>query len=210
MRDACSSACTGTILALLPLSCLTRTVHHSVTLEFDLPSYRTNAAQNRLIDRESVRPAKMIVVHQTQLRRGSWPGSYKVTAHRSRWLLMAILRMGRQIIFRAYAPVTEWVRPDPGWPMKYHRSFRCPGIYRTPLRRELRRDRPGGGDQTGDLRARAGFRRGHAATRQPDRHLDWGRHARTQRRSEPARMVQLNCHHSGLTPDEMRIPLIVA
>ena len=61
----------------------------------------------------------------TQLRRGSWLGSYKVTAHRSRWLLMAILRMGRQIILRAYAPVTEWVRPDPGWPMKYHRSYRA-------------------------------------------------------------------------------------
>ena len=26
----------------------------------------------------------------------------------------------------------------------------------------------------------------------------------------PGRMVQLNCHHSGLTPEEMRIPLIVA
>ena len=32
--------------------------------------------------------------------------------------------LGRQIILRAYAPVTEWVRPDPGWPMKYHRSYR--------------------------------------------------------------------------------------
>ena len=32
-----------------------RIVHHSVILEFDLPSYRTNAAQNRLVDRESDR-----------------------------------------------------------------------------------------------------------------------------------------------------------
>ena len=30
-------------------------VRHPVNLEFDLPSYRTNAAQNRLIDRESAR-----------------------------------------------------------------------------------------------------------------------------------------------------------
>ena len=32
-----------------------RIVHHSAILEFDVPSYRTNAAQNRLIDRESDR-----------------------------------------------------------------------------------------------------------------------------------------------------------
>ena len=33
-----------------------RIVHHSVILEFDVPSYRTYAAQNRLIDREADRP----------------------------------------------------------------------------------------------------------------------------------------------------------
>ena len=32
-----------------------RIVHHSVILEFDVPSYRINAAQNRQIDRESDR-----------------------------------------------------------------------------------------------------------------------------------------------------------
>ena len=32
-----------------------RIVHHSVILEFDLPSYRTNAAQNRLTEEESDR-----------------------------------------------------------------------------------------------------------------------------------------------------------
>ena len=33
-----------------------RIVHHSVILEFDLPSYRTNEAQNRLIEEETDRP----------------------------------------------------------------------------------------------------------------------------------------------------------
>ena len=33
-----------------------RIVHHSVILEFDVPSYRTNAAQNRQLDKESDRP----------------------------------------------------------------------------------------------------------------------------------------------------------
>ena len=33
-----------------------RIVHHSVILEFDLPSYRTNAAQNCQVDRKSDRP----------------------------------------------------------------------------------------------------------------------------------------------------------
>ena len=33
-----------------------RIVHHSVILEFDVPSYRTNAAQNRQIGKESNRP----------------------------------------------------------------------------------------------------------------------------------------------------------
>ena len=28
------------------------------------------------------------------------------------------------IILRASAPATEWVRPDPGWPIKYHLSNR--------------------------------------------------------------------------------------
>ena len=28
------------------------------------------------------------------------------------------------VILRASAPVTEWVRPDPGWPIKYHLSNR--------------------------------------------------------------------------------------
>ena len=32
-----------------------RIVHHSVILEFDLPNYRTNAAQNRQLDKESDR-----------------------------------------------------------------------------------------------------------------------------------------------------------
>ena len=32
-----------------------RIVHHSVILEFDVPSYRTNAAQNRRTDKESDR-----------------------------------------------------------------------------------------------------------------------------------------------------------
>ena len=32
-----------------------RIVHHSVILEFDVPSYRTNAARNRQVDRESDR-----------------------------------------------------------------------------------------------------------------------------------------------------------
>ena len=32
-----------------------RIVHHSAILEFDLPSYRTNAAQNRLTEEESDR-----------------------------------------------------------------------------------------------------------------------------------------------------------
>ena len=32
-----------------------RIVHHSVILEFDLPSYRTNAAQNRQTDKASDR-----------------------------------------------------------------------------------------------------------------------------------------------------------
>ena len=33
-----------------------RIVHHSVILEFDMPSYRTNAAQNRQTEEESDRP----------------------------------------------------------------------------------------------------------------------------------------------------------
>ena len=33
-----------------------RIVHHSVILEFDVPSYRTNAAQNRQVNKESDRP----------------------------------------------------------------------------------------------------------------------------------------------------------
>ena len=32
-----------------------RVIHHSVNLEFDLPSYRTNAAQNRQTEEESDR-----------------------------------------------------------------------------------------------------------------------------------------------------------
>ena len=32
-----------------------RIVHHSVILEFDVPSYRTNAAQNRRTEEESDR-----------------------------------------------------------------------------------------------------------------------------------------------------------
>ena len=32
-----------------------RIVHHSVILEFDLPSYRTNAAQNRQAENETDR-----------------------------------------------------------------------------------------------------------------------------------------------------------
>ena len=32
-----------------------RIVHHSVILEFDLPSYRTNAARNRQTDKQSDR-----------------------------------------------------------------------------------------------------------------------------------------------------------
>ena len=32
-----------------------RIVHHSMILEFDVPSYRTDAAQNRQIDKESDR-----------------------------------------------------------------------------------------------------------------------------------------------------------
>ena len=35
---------------------LDRIVDHSVILEFGLPSYRTNAAQNRRTDKESDRP----------------------------------------------------------------------------------------------------------------------------------------------------------
>ena len=43
--------------------------HPSAPLEFDVPSYRTNAGQNRLIDRESDRqivaqPARMVDVEQ--------------------------------------------------------------------------------------------------------------------------------------------------
>ena len=34
---------------------LSKFAHHSVTLEFDLPIYRTNAAQNRQSDKESDR-----------------------------------------------------------------------------------------------------------------------------------------------------------
>ena len=33
-----------------------RIVHHSVILEFDVPSYRTNAAQNRRTEEGSDRP----------------------------------------------------------------------------------------------------------------------------------------------------------
>ena len=33
-----------------------RIVHHSVVLEFDVPSYRTNAAQNRQTEENSDRP----------------------------------------------------------------------------------------------------------------------------------------------------------
>ena len=33
-----------------------RIVHHSVILEFDVPSYRTSAAQNRQVNKESDRP----------------------------------------------------------------------------------------------------------------------------------------------------------
>ena len=39
-----------------PESAIDRIVHHSVILEFDLPSYRTNAAQNRRTEDESDRP----------------------------------------------------------------------------------------------------------------------------------------------------------
>ena len=37
------------------VAAIDRIVHHSVIMEFDLTSYRTNAAQNRQTDRESVR-----------------------------------------------------------------------------------------------------------------------------------------------------------
>ena len=33
-----------------------RIVHHSVILEFDMPSYRTNEAQNRQTEEQSNRP----------------------------------------------------------------------------------------------------------------------------------------------------------
>ena len=43
--------------AFLPgAAAIHRIVHHSVILEFDLLSYRTNAAQNRLAEEESDRP----------------------------------------------------------------------------------------------------------------------------------------------------------
>ena len=46
-----------------------RIVHHSVILEFDVPSYRTSAAQNRQTDsdRYGVRPAKMIVARPAKM-----------------------------------------------------------------------------------------------------------------------------------------------
>ena len=40
-----------------------RIVHHSVILEFDLPSYRTAVAQNRQAEDETA-PAKLIVARQ--------------------------------------------------------------------------------------------------------------------------------------------------
>ena len=48
---------------------------------------------------------------------GLSPGSYKVTAHHSRWDRLAISRTGRQIILRALRPAAEGVRPGPGWPI---------------------------------------------------------------------------------------------
>ena len=35
---------------------------------------------------------------------------------------MAISGTDRQITMRASEPVTKWVRPDPEWPIKHHRS----------------------------------------------------------------------------------------
>ena len=43
-----------------------RIVHHSVILEFDLPSYRTNEAQESSL-RAEVRPAKMIVARSARM-----------------------------------------------------------------------------------------------------------------------------------------------
>ena len=45
-----------------------RIVHHSVILEFDVPSYRTNAAQNRLIDRESDWPEWLTWIREGCIR----------------------------------------------------------------------------------------------------------------------------------------------
>ena len=45
--------------AMATAEAVDRIVHHSVNLEFDLPSYRTNSAQNRLIEEESDRPEEL-------------------------------------------------------------------------------------------------------------------------------------------------------
>ena len=53
--DGCSVLVAG-LDSMATAAAIDRIVHHSVILEFDVPSYRTNAAQSRLIDRESDRP----------------------------------------------------------------------------------------------------------------------------------------------------------
>ena len=52
----CISVVTSTVDTELPAPAIDRIVHDPVILEFDVPSYRTNAAQNRRTEEESDRP----------------------------------------------------------------------------------------------------------------------------------------------------------
>ena len=45
---------------LATAAAIDRIVHHSVILEFDVPSYRTDAAQNRRIENEKLDPQKWL------------------------------------------------------------------------------------------------------------------------------------------------------
>ena len=63
----------GSVLVAGPDSMATaaaidRIVHHSVILEFNVPSYRTYAAQNRMTDRESDRPEWLTWIREGCIR----------------------------------------------------------------------------------------------------------------------------------------------
>ena len=51
-----------------------RIVHHSVILEFDVPSYRTNAAQNRRTEEGSDRPEQLTWIKECPVARETTAG----------------------------------------------------------------------------------------------------------------------------------------